>query len=325
MLGRLLIALLLAVPTASAPGPGERGGVSSTTSPTAAASPLPRRLKIVTYNILSCRGGLEQIAKFLREQDADVICLQEVARDAAPASGPAGADPGRRGNQAVRLAEMLGGWHVVSATTLRLPADQDCNVAILSRYPIHDSAAYAVEKRGYVYAVRATLTEEQPARNNAPASAPASQPVEPRPKQLHLFSVHLHSTHRLETKHIMESTRTRLAEVAHLLDTIRELPGDLIVAGDFNATPWMPEYLAMTEVLTDLGSKGADESPTFPTPHPSLRIDYIYGRGPLAAKTYRAVNVPWSDHLPVVAEILRSTGAEDGAGKPTGQHQGRIR
>jgi endonuclease/exonuclease/phosphatase family metal-dependent hydrolase len=311
VLCRAMTALLLAVSiSGAATCGGDSSGGSASTAPATSTAAVPRQFKIVTYNILGGRGGLDQLAKFLREQDADVICLQEVVRDRPSTSGPTSGKPQPPSDQAVRLAELLGGLHVVSATTLRLPAEQDCNVAILSRYPVRESAAYSLDKGGYVYAVRATVTEEKSAEGHAPASPPSSRPDRLRSGQLHLLSVHLHSTHSLETKHIMESTRIRMAQVTQLLDTVRQLQGDLIVAGDFNAAPWMPEYMALTKMLTDLGPKGANEAPTFPSSNPSIRIDYVYARGQFIARTYGPVSVLFSDHLPVIAEIDRRRQAD---------------
>jgi endonuclease/exonuclease/phosphatase family metal-dependent hydrolase len=320
MFPRTLMALLLAIPlaAAAASSDGSLAEPPSASQPTSTQA-LPRRFRIVTYNILGGRGGLEKIAKFLREQDADVICLQEVLRDRVPASGAAGTKPAPSSDQAVRVAEMLGGMQVVSATTLRLPAEQECNVAILSRYPIRESAAYSLEAGGWVYAVRATLSEAGIEAAERPKSAAASQRSEEHDWQVHVFSVHLHSTHRLEIKHIMESSRTRMSQVAGLLGKVQKVSGDVIVAGDFNAAPWMPEYLALTQTLTDLGPKSAKESPTFPASQPAIRIDYVFGRGPFAARTYGPVVVPLSDHLPVIAEIERGLEAKDAIDNRAGQ------
>jgi len=231
-----------------------------------------RVLKVVTYNVHRCRGGLDRIIELLREQEADIIFLQEVGR----------AEAGDQ-DQAVRIAEALGGMQVISASMLGLPAAQYCDVAILSWFELDAGKAHSVEEGGRVFAIQAK--------------------VETSDQKLHLLSVHTHSTFRLKTSHVINSFQRRLAEVSRLLDVVRGLDGDLLVAGDFNATPWMPEYHGITSLLTDYGSQGAESKLTFPSHKPAVPIDYIFGRGEFAASAFQVLDSMLSDHRPVVVEL----------------------
>ncbi len=253
------------------------GLVVPSTQPAADAQTVPDRLKVVTYNVLRCRRGIEQIIQVLREQNADLIFLQEVGRGGA----------GSR-DQAARIAEALGGMHVVSAATLGLPSTQHCDQAILTRLEVSESAAHSLDEGGWVYAVQT--------RVKAPG------------RPLHLLSVHTRSTSQLEPKHLIESGRTRLAQVTRLLEVIRKLKGDVIVAGDFNAAPWMPEYHGITGQLTDFGLVNQAAQPTYPSRRPVVRIDYVFGKGEFAARSYRVLAGRWSDHRPVVTELERGAG-----------------
>lgn len=94
-----------------------------------------------------------------------------------------------------------------------------------------------------------------------------------------------------------------MAEISALLETIPRLDGDVIVAGDFNAATWMPEYYALTRLLTDFGAVSPDAKLSFPSNKPSVRIDYVFGRGNLAARSYEVIDNRLSDHRPVVAEL----------------------
>jgi endonuclease/exonuclease/phosphatase family metal-dependent hydrolase len=253
------------------------GQVVPSTQPAEDARAASDRLKVVTYNVLKCRRGIEPIIQILREQDADVIFLQEVGRGGA----------GSR-DQAARIAEALGGMHVVSAATLGLPSTQHCDQAILTRLEVSESAAHSLDEGGWAYAVQT--------RVKAPG------------RPLHLLSVHTRSTFQLEPKHVIESSRTRLAQVTQLLEVIRKLEGDVIVAGDFNAAPWMPEYHGITRLLTDFGLLNQAAKPTYPSRRPVVRIDYVFGRGEFAARSYRVLAGRWSDHRPVVTELEREAG-----------------
>ena len=99
----------------------------------------------------------------------------------------------------------------------------------------------------------------------------------------------------------------RVDAVARLLREADEVPGPLILAGDFNtardATPMDPLRAAMTHAFTQAG-EGFDL--TWPAPFPVMAIDHIWLRG------WRAVSVrtDWtqaSDHALLVADLVPET------------------
>lgn len=245
---------------------------------------LPDTLKVLTFNILHGRRGLDRIVGFLQSQHADVVFLQEV-------TGPDGGTsrdrsrPHARG-QAEQIAAALGGMHVVSAETLRLPPEARCDVAILSRLPLVDAQPIRAGGRDHPCALRATI--------------PTGDGF------LHLVCVHTQSTYRLQARHVIESSAARAAEVAAVLAEVRALKGDVIVAGDFNADSWMPEYFALTRTLMDYGSAAERSTLTFPSHRPSVRIDYVFGRGRYQARSYEVAAVLASDHRPIIAQLQRS-------------------
>ena len=244
------------------------------TLPTSRPVDFSTRLKLLTYNVKSCDGGLDHIVELLRDQKADIIFLQEVAR----------LDNGRS-DQAIQIATALGGMRVVSATTLGVPIEQHCDVAIVSRYQLHDGAKYSLEPGGWVYAIGASIHAlSRPSR---------------------LFSVHTHATFRPNMSHIRESSQTRMAQVDGLLELVDGWRGDVIVGGDFNATPWMPGYSKITRKLKDFGLTTKPVGKTFPSNQPAVRIDYLLGRGMFDVQSYQVLDVDWSDHQPVAAVLNR--------------------
>ena len=253
---------------------------ASTGDPAPPAKPSanpPDRLKILTYNTWGCRNGVEKMIEFLRQQDADVICLQEIHREDVPGAKT-------KSDQAVRIAKALG-LHVVSAATLGVPAEQACDPAILSRFDLTDGAAHALNTGGWCFAVSAQ--------------------VKAKGRRLNLVSVHTHSTFSLRPKHLIESTETRMAEIEGIRAIVEKLEGDVIVAGDFNAMPLMPEYLLLTRDLRDYGSASKEDELSFPASKPTVRIDYVFGRGEFAAASYQVMGGRLSDHLPVLAVLQR--------------------
>lgn len=232
-----------------------------------------RSLKVVTYNVRECRHGLNRIAAYLREQDADVVFLQELLRR--------GVD--RPVGQAETLARLAGGYHWISGDTLGIDAERHCDVAILARVPLNVFKVHDAPPGGRVFAISAT--------------------IERTDRPLRLMCVHTRSTARLTGSQVAESAGQRFAEIAALLEYVRGLDGDMLVVGDFNAASWMPEYQSLSRELTDLTPAASRGKATFPAFRPSLRIDYLFGRGDVTTVSYEVGNVRLSDHLPVIAEL----------------------
>ncbi|HWL92147.1 MAG TPA: hypothetical protein VNT79_01310 [Phycisphaerae bacterium] len=46
-------------------------------------------------------------------------------------------------------------------------------------------------------------------------------------------------------RHALEASLARHRQVKHLLEIVKGLNGDVIIAGDFNTPIWMPEYPLM--------------------------------------------------------------------------------
>ncbi len=241
----------------------------------------PDRLKIMTFNIHGGRRGLDRIAKLISEQRPDLVFLQEAT--------PPGADRDDF-DQATYLAKEAGGLHAISGLALGLADTTTWDRAILSRVPLKDAQ--------YIRAKDATGAERTFALH-------AVWPSEGRP--LHLVCVHTKSTTQLDLKKIMQTSRLRMSQITALMEHVESLVGDVIIAGDFNAADWMPEYRAMADRWVDFGLISKDAKYTYPSHKPRLRIDYAFGRGQFEARSYRVLSARLSDHCPVVLEVERSS------------------
>ncbi len=267
---KLLTGLLLIGFACRPPAPAS-DSVSGSSKPR-----IPDRLKLVSWNIEYATAGLDPIADFLRSQAADVICLQEISR---PGSTRGGGE-----DQARRIADRLGRWNHASGATLHIPQQQDCDLAILSKWPVRSATALAVTPGDRVYAIHASLGDG--------------------PDTVHVVSVHTHATFRLSPAHVVESVRKRRQQVDQLLERVGGLAGRVLVAGDFNAPSVTPEYAALAARLTDLSSSVDGDQRTFPASRPILRLDYAFGRG-WRPVTYQVVDTELSDHRPLVVEVMR--------------------
>jgi exodeoxyribonuclease-3 len=96
------------------------------------------RLRLATWNVNSVRLRAEQVARFVREQAPDVLCLQEIK--CREGEFPAAAFV-EAGLPHLRISGQKG-WH---------------GVAIASRLPLEDAPALAVCREGHARAVSARV------------------------------------------------------------------------------------------------------------------------------------------------------------------------
>jgi endonuclease/exonuclease/phosphatase (EEP) superfamily protein YafD len=93
------------------------------------------------------------------------------------------------------------------------------------------------------------------------------------------------------------------AELASIDRSLTDASGALIVAGDFNATRWNPQYAALVDggVRDAVESRGRGLSFSWPVgrllPRPVLRLDHALGNALVAAIDNHDVPLPGSDHL----------------------------
>jgi len=229
------------------------------------------RLKIMSYNLrFGELASLEELAAFIKEQNPDIVAVQEVDcrtyRDLTPKQH--GKD---------FITEL--GYHtgMLTAYGKTIPyAGGYYGIGILSKYPL------ASVERIYL-----PLTE-----NGKEQRAVLVADVEYRQNQYITFA----STHLDYT-----NTQERQAQVAALNEILLKRQYPVIVAGDFNARPESVEIKDGMSVWQRICS--AD--PTIPADNPRNKIDYIFCYpvsrwSPVEATTYR---VTLSDHLPLSATV----------------------
>lgn len=226
-------------------------------------------LRVMTYNIRNGRGldnhvDLARIASVIAPFDPHIVALQEV-------------DVGRARSGSVDQAHTLAGALGMTATSFCACVESGLErygIATLSRLPIVESRELALPHRG-------TTRRSEPRR-------------------------------ALLTRHdwdgvLVDMVNTHLSilpgERQAQVDAIRaQLAGArVIVAGDFNCTPWSAPYRTLACNLTS-----ATRSRTWPSRLPFLSLDHILFRGldvvRAGAWTAGAARQA-SDHLPVFAEL----------------------
>lgn len=236
-----------------------------------------RHVRVMTYNIHAARGvdgklDLARVAEVIRSSDVDLVALQEV-------------DVGRvrsgEVDQAHVLADSLG-MKAVFAPCIE-EGEGRYGIATLTRLPL-------LESRQIVLPIVGHLAH----RRSQPRSA--------------LLTRHTWDGGELDmiNTHLSVLFRERAGQVAAIA---AEMAGEaLVIAGDFNCTPWSPAY----QILRRRSLKSATRfARTWPSPAPLVPIDHIFYRGRLGLVS----GGTWtkggarraSDHLPVVAELEHIT------------------
>lgn len=252
-------------------------------------APPERPLTIATYNIHNVMGehiflDAQQFAGFLKQENVDLICLQEF-----PGEGVV------RDGLMVEITKILPYYHVSSRNPGKL------KVAIFSRYPILDAKTVRFTDETDNLSMWADLDLEG--------------------DRIRIFNNHLQTTNINQNsvslsfnigqvvgqlkklKQVVEqngSIRTRQADlIRKMLD---ESPYPLVVCGDFNANPASYTYRTIKGGLRDsFRDVGNGYGYSYRYLRKLYRIDYVfYSPGSLRATRYFSPELQYSDHKPVV-------------------------
>jgi endonuclease/exonuclease/phosphatase family metal-dependent hydrolase len=238
--------------------------------------------RITTYNIHKCRGldrrvRPGRIAEVLKQIDADIIALQEVA-------GMDEASPER--NQLRAIAEELG-FDFRTGENRRLRGAAYGN-AVLTRLAIisqhnHDITWRKSEPRGCLH-VRIALKDKKPKA----------------PRSLQIYNTHL-GTGFFERRY----------QASKLLEILSDHPDPSsarIILGDFNEwTRGRASQLLSDRFYTAEPKQRLGRARTYPGVLPVLHLDHIYYDAQLELvniKLHRTrLALVASDHLPLVADF----------------------
>lgn len=104
---------------------------------------------------------------------------------------------------------------------------------------------------------------------------------------------------------IIKAYRSRSGQAEQVRQEIDKSPIPVIICGDFNDVPNSYTYFTIRGDLNDAFiAKGAGIGKTLRILSPTLRIDYILADKSLPVYRFNKFNVPYSDHYPIMADIL---------------------
>lgn len=256
-------------------------------------------LKVVSYNVgrfslqdpssgLSSRAQCaDSIFRFLKAQDADVVCLQEFhVRDAARIRSYI-AEHMRGYRAEYYMFPLSDGSAFGNVTLSRLPVkgkgkikfEESTNLAIYTDYEAHGRRFRVYNCHFESYNISPTGILRALTRADG-----------------HVFS---------ETGGKMKRSMTRRPEqVDQVFSDIENCPLEAFVCGDFNDNPMSYSYFRLTRGRKDsFVEAGTGFGSTFARIWPMLRIDYVLYPDRFRAVSHSTPRISCSDHYPVIAEI----------------------
>ena len=245
-----------------------------------------KRVRVMTWNVLTSNAGTEKIAREIKAQNPDVACLQETI-------GRGGLD-----DRTPELLTRFPDWHTARAY----------DVTVISKWPLRNIREYHDPKLSWRRVLAATCESPDGPLDvivaHISTSAPGSRYSGRKPRSLRRL---------VETAELIHGTaRTRLSQlpiIDQALDESQQSGRPYVLAGDFNNPPRGGFNRHLKARLTDsFAQAGLGSGFTFPAKLPVMRIDYLWlGRGTRARRSF-TVPTKASDHRAVVTDIDVSWG-----------------
>jgi endonuclease/exonuclease/phosphatase family metal-dependent hydrolase len=240
-------------------------------------------LRVMTFNIQSGLGGLEEVAEVILAAAPDVVALQEVDVGSRRARGL---------HQPAALAERTGLKYHAHFRTTDLHGGA-YGVALLSRFPLEAVAQHPLPV---------------PPGTEPRTLAHAVMRVDGR--EVSIYVTHL-------TRRPFNG-RVRMLQSVALLKRIAGDSRPKLLLGDLNDTPDSRTLrLLKREMMDVFALRGEGPADTYPLPSflPDQRIDYVLACDHFLPRRSRVLRVKASDHYPVVADLtllepLRAPAAE---------------
>ncbi len=248
------------------------------TDPRGTPDPLTRRLRLFTYNAYESRPGIEPLRRILAELDPDIICLQEMVL---------GSTRTTEFDQPAWLAERLGRSHVTMRTCHGYY--RNVGTAVLTREPFELNEVFR-DPRGLPYAITGH------ARVGGGRIALAACHLERVPRPLPFG--------------ILVSWFDRTAQLRRICRWIERTGSPGLIAGDFNALPYSPDYLTIARRMSDCSRVApANHRATRPTWGLPMQVDYAFATRHFRVSRWETLDYGASDHRPAFVDLALSTGA----------------
>ncbi|MGO4708081.1 endonuclease/exonuclease/phosphatase family protein [Chryseobacterium sp. 2TAF14] len=229
-------------------------------------------LKILTYNVKYGSSGWNNVKKYIKDQNADIILVQE-----------------KDTNRALR-SDLVKYPSVILKTKHKILRQAD----LINDASKGNSFFADIDINGKI--VRVVNVYLEPFRLNKNMLGMEDEHSDRK------------ENNKLEALYsrLIPTFRAHEEQVKKIRKVVDNSPYPVILAGDFNSVPNSWEYYNLGKNLDDAFVKAGNGSSTsfhdykFP-----LRIDYIFASSSIIPKSYKVdYSVKLSDHYPVIAEFL---------------------
>jgi len=238
----------------------------------------PIRLKVMSFNIGFGQRGMDAVAQAIKNEDPDIIGLQEV--DVFWSDRSAFMD------QAQFLADRLN-MFLFYAPIYRLdnPSEpgkpRQFGLAMLSKYPIIEAQNHEI--------ARLSTQEATPRITQMPGFPGVTVRVQGRP--LRFYNTHLD---------FRPDPAVRTMQVSQMLAIMGSLEQPTLLMGDLNAGPQAHELQPLMQLFLNPTDQKGQSFATFPDSLPNRQIDFIlHTRHLKALRSYVPITNA-SDHRPLV-------------------------
>ncbi len=255
-----------------------------------------RTVRIVSYNVGRFASSsyidrrqdcADSVTVFLKSCDADIICLQEVYFR----------------NIASLRAFLSSGFKGYKAEYYMNIGKKGCfgNVT-LSRFKAVDKGVVSFEKSTNM----ALYTDYSTAGGNVRIyNCHLESYALSLPKFVKSLRNHDREFFRKTEEKVRESIARRPEQVDMILEDIASSPVESFVCGDFNDNPMSYTYFRLSKDRSDsFVEAGTGFGATYSFLWPMLRIDYVLYPERFRAVYHKTLKVKYSDHYPVVADII---------------------
>lgn len=275
-------------------------------------------LKIMTWNVhmfdlgewTQDKASRGKILKLIKEENPDILCLQEFYWDEKDNREPYTALLQQLGypfTSFSRERTMKKNYMTIHARSGDMIS---VGHAIFSKYPLRNEQSYDLNNAGYkmlsveayidsshifnlnvVHLTSVGFGDEEMQYISSVKKKGVDAPIDERSKSL--------------LKKLRDASAKR-AMLANMIDSLkRRMDYPIIICGDFNDVPSSYVYSKVKGELSDaFMGKGMGFGRTYTHIFPTLRIDYIlYDKEALTLEGYKSPFVGLSDHYPVIANF----------------------
>jgi len=275
-------------------------------------------LKVMTWNVhlfdlgewTKDKSSKAKILKLIKDENPDILCLQEFYWDADGSLEPYTRVLQQQGYPFVQFSIE----HVINKSQITIAAKkgEKINVghAVFSKYPLRNKQQYLMADKNYnMLSMEVVVDSINIFSLNVVHLTSVGFGRSEMAYIDEVKSKGVDAQNESKSKSLLKKLYTasaKRADMANRIDSLkREMDYPQIICGDFNDVPGSYVYNTVKGKLSDaFVARGVGLGRTYQHIFPTLRIDYIfYDDTALKAIGYKGISVGLSDHYPVIANF----------------------